>query len=218
MMARRHRAETTWQPARQVAESPQNGEYNMRYKDIDQKYTELVNKYLTAGYIINSATMAGNEGERASIDLTKDGEIVRVLVVEFRESEKNFLKGTEIIEGRVVEDIEPHHEGGWQNIWNNRLQVISRQRYYEIGENRKTCRKFYGTQEEANRAVELRRHRRYIKKMSDTQDLTQIGLKVAERIIREKFKARRIAYKDIRITKTGKDYVVVYKNNTYRLH
>ena len=189
----------------------------MKYKDIDQKYTELVSKYLAAGYIINSATMAGNEGERASIDLTKDGEIVRVLVTDFRDSETS-LDGTEIIEGKVVEDIEPHHEGCWKNIWNKQLQVISRQRYYEIGENRKTCRKFYGTQEEANRAAKLRGHRRYIKKVSDTRDLTQIGLKVAERIIREKFKARRISYGDIRITKTGKGYVVVYKNNTYRLH
>lgn len=189
----------------------------MIYKDINQKYTELVSKYLAAGYLINSATMSGSQGETASIDLTNGTQIVRLTIKTFYDMD-DYLDGVEIIEGRVVESIEPHNEGGRQTIWNDRLDVMSCQRYYEVGENRKTRRKFYGTQEEANRAANLRGHRRYIKKVSDTRDLTQIGLKVAERIIREKFKARRISYEDIRITKTGKGYVVVYKNNTYRLH
>lgn len=190
----------------------------MKYKDIDQKYTELVSKYLAAGYIINSATMASSEGENASIDLTKDGKMVRVLVGSFVELNDYYLQGVEIVEGVVVEDIVPHCEGSWQTIWNSRLKVVSRQRYYEVGRNRNTGRKFYGTREAAKRADKLRGQRRYINKVSDTRDLTQIGLKVAERIAREKFKARRISYKDLRVSKTGRGYIVVYKNNTYRLH
>lgn len=189
----------------------------MIYKDINQKYTELVSKYLAAGYLINSATMSGSQGETASIDLTNGTQIVRLTIKTFYDMD-DYLDGVEIVEGRVVESIEPHNEGDRQTIWNDRLDVMSCQRYYEVGENRKTRRKFYGTQEEANRAAKLRGHRRYIKKVSDTRDLTQIGLKVAERIILEKFKARRISYGDIRVSKTGKSYIVVYKNNTYRLH
>lgn len=190
----------------------------MKYKDIDQKYTELVSKYLAAGYIINSATMAGSEGENASIDLTKAGKVVRVLVGGFTELNDCYLQGVEIVEGMVVEDIVPHCEGSRQTIWNNRLKVISRQRYYEVGRNRNTGRKFYGTREAAKRADKLRSQRRHIYNVPNTKDLTKIGRKIAERIVRDKFKAKRIAADDIRVFKSGKSYAVVYKNNTYRLH
>lgn len=189
----------------------------MKYKDINQKYTELVSKYLAAGYLINSATMSGSQGETASIDLTNGTQIVRLTIKTFYDMD-DYLDGVEIVEGRVVESIEPHNEGGRQTIWNDRLDVMSCQRYYEVGENRKTRRKFYGTLEAAKQARKIHYDRWTRNQMSNSKDLTKIGKEIGKRIVREKFKVKRVCECDIKVSKTDRTYIVVYKNNTYRLH
>ena len=42
----------------------------MKYAEINKRYTEIVSEYISKGYILNTATMAGSQGEIASVDLT----------------------------------------------------------------------------------------------------------------------------------------------------
>lgn len=42
----------------------------MKYIDINRKFTETVSSYIAQGYIINTASMSGSQGEVAHIDLT----------------------------------------------------------------------------------------------------------------------------------------------------
>lgn len=188
----------------------------MKYKDIDQAYTNLVLKYMTMGYTINSSTMPGSQGEIASIDLEKDGAIVRLLITSFMESGGSYLQGVEIIEGKVVENIKPHTQRD-QTIWNNRLEVISRQRYYEVGEAR-TREKFYGNRVSAERANQVRFERWRTNKESKAQDLTKEGKEIAKRIVRKRFNVKRIQEGAIKVYRDNGAYFVAYKNIAYKLH
>ena len=59
----------------------------MKYIDINRKFTETVSSYIAQGYIINTASMSGSQGEIAHIDLTDGKQIVRVLLDSFTEWE-----------------------------------------------------------------------------------------------------------------------------------
>lgn len=59
----------------------------MKYIDINRKFTETVSSYIAQGYIINTASMSGSQGEIAHIDLTDGKQIVRVLLDSFTEDE-----------------------------------------------------------------------------------------------------------------------------------
>lgn len=48
----------------------------MKYIDINRKFTETVSSYIAQGYIINTASMSGSQGEIAHIDLTDGKQIV----------------------------------------------------------------------------------------------------------------------------------------------
>ena len=72
----------------------------MKYIDINAKFTAAVNNYLAQGYIINTASMSGSQGEVAHIDLTNGKQIVRVLLDSFTEWEDyNNLKGLKLVVG-----------------------------------------------------------------------------------------------------------------------
>ena len=48
--------------------------------EIDSLFTKKVADYIAAGYIINSGTMSGNQGEIGKIDLRKDDTYIRIML------------------------------------------------------------------------------------------------------------------------------------------
>lgn len=133
----------------------------MKYADINKRYTEIVAEYISKRYTINTASMGGSQGETCKVDLTNGTEIIRIIVDTFSDWSAN-LEGTEIIVGRVIdENVKPHSNSDRYTIWNNRLEVITAERYYRIGRDSN----YYGTQVEAEAASALRR-KRYIAKES----------------------------------------------------
>ena len=73
--------------------------------------------------------MSGSQGETAKIDLTNGAEIIRVMIDTFSDWTNN-LEGVEILVGKVTdEDVRPHSNSGWATIWNNRLEVLSTERF-----------------------------------------------------------------------------------------
>lgn len=115
----------------------------MKYIEINKKYSEIVTSYLTAGYVINTTTMCGSEGERAKIDLTNGNEIIRVLVRNTFD-ELTFLDGIEIVIGRCNEKfVTPNSSEERGDIWNDRLEVIDTVRYHKIGFDREARQTIY---------------------------------------------------------------------------
>ena len=190
----------------------------MRYSDINKRYTEIVAEYIGKGYTINSATMGGSQGEKAKVDFTDGNEIIRVMIASFSDWSAN-LEGVEIVVGRCTEtDVVPHNGSGWNTIWNNRLEILKQERFYKVGENRRTGI-FYGTADEAKAANELRL-KRYIARSTGCQtvDITERAMEIAKRIIQRQFGVKRVRDTDIRVTKRDGVYTIGYKSKSYRLH
>lgn len=128
----------------------------MKYIDINAKFTAAVSSYIAQGYIINTASMSGSQGEVAHIDLTNGKQIVRVLLDSFTEWEDcNNLEGLKLVVGIATDDVKPNDNQRRDVIWNNRLDVISCERFYKLSSNRDDS-VFYGTREEATAADEKR--------------------------------------------------------------
>ncbi|WP_298029637.1 hypothetical protein [uncultured Dysosmobacter sp.] len=187
----------------------------MKYIDINRKFTERVNQYLASGYIFNSASMRGSQGERAHIDLTNGTEIIRILVTDFSAwTDTDHLEGVEVIAGRVPSNTVPHVEDDYNTIWNQELEILSRDRFYVLGESRKSG-KFYGTEEEALAASKTRIEHWVRKARSNAPSelpLTAERMKIAKHIIRNRLGVkRRINEADVRVCKSSRGYTVSYK-------
>ena len=190
----------------------------MRYSDINKRYTEIVAEYIGKGYTINSASMSGSQGEKAKVDFTDGKDIIRVMIASFSDWTAN-LEGVEIIVGKCTDtSVVPHDGTGWNTIWNHNLEVLSQERFYKVGENRRTGI-FYGTADEAKAAQTLR-YNRYITRSigCKTVDITERAMEIAKRIIQREFGVKRIRNTDIRVTKRDGFYTIGYKSKAYRLH
>ena len=185
----------------------------MKYADINKKYTATVAEYLANGYTINTRTMSGSQGDYAHIDLTNGSEVIRIMVDTFHDWTDISLEGLEIIVGRADSEVEPNSENDYHTLWNTKLDIISRERFYEIGADRRHG-KFYGTLEEATAAQQLK-VQRYIAKHQDSkpEDITARAMEIAKRIIRREFKVKRI--NEAKVTVTKRNGTVSKYNGTY---
>lgn len=131
----------------------------MTYADINKMFTAEVSKYLARGYHFNTASMSGSQGETAKVDLTNGTEIIRVLLRTFSDGWDK--QGTELFVGRVAEKENVRRDVAYcvNTIWNNRLEPVSSQRFYEVN-GYGDSNKFYGTEADAE-AVSKVRMRRY---------------------------------------------------------
>lgn len=190
----------------------------MNYVDINKKYTATVAEYMAKGYTINTRTMSGSQGDYAHIDLTDGTEVIRIMVDTFHEWTDISLDGLEIIVGRADSEVIPNCENDYHTLWNTNLDIISRERFYEIGADRRHG-KFYGTLEEAIAAQQLK-VQRYIAKHQDSkpEDITARAMEIAKRIIRREFKVKRINEAKVTVTKRNGTYAINYNGKVYRLH
>lgn len=100
----------------------------MIYKEIEAIYTKKVAEYIAKGYIINTCTMPGHQGEIAKVDFRKGKEVIRVL---FTEDSWNTFDTFVILVGRSTETCTNHR---YDTIWNNRLEIIERIEFFKVTE------------------------------------------------------------------------------------
>ena len=190
----------------------------MKYIEINKRFTEITAEYMSKGYIINTATMNGSQGETAKVDLTNGTEIIRIWVDEFHSWGEGHNGGVEIIVGKVTEErIKPNSSRNWETIWHNRLEVIHSEKYYNIYTdcNNETV---YGTEEEA-KAVETKKFERWRRKNTKASafEMNDKHREIAKRVIRKQFGVKRITEADVKISKSGAKYIVCYRDKTYTL-
>lgn len=121
----------------------------MLRKEIEKIYSDIIADYFNKGYYINMNTMNGSQlNEIAKIDLTNGKEVLRVMLCGSntdRDNEYNYyLDYISIVIGRNTDKLYNNHG---DIIWNNHLEILSEQRFYEIGD--RNDRRFFGTKEEA---------------------------------------------------------------------
>lgn len=171
----------------------------MKYAEINKRCTEIVSEYMSKGYILNTATM-----ESGCIDLTDGKEILRVLITRFNDwGERCTYEGVDIIVGRAGDrdQVKPNDDNDWHPLWSNHLDVLRQERFYQVGESRRGG-KFYGTQQEAEAAYELRMKRYRNKRdrkaaMSPTPKM----LEVARRIVKGRLGVKRVVLDDVKLVK-----------------
>lgn len=189
----------------------------MFYIDINNRFTAIVTDYMAKGYTINTRTMSGSQGDFAHIDLTDGTEVIRIMVDTFHEWSDISLDGLEIVVGRANSEVVPNSDNDCRALWNNELDIISRERFYEIGIDRRH-KKFYGTHEQAVAAQQMK-FQRYTSKNQgrETQTITPKATVIAKRVIRRQFGVKRICEADVKISKFNGVYTIGYKEKAYRL-
>lgn len=191
----------------------------MKYIDINQKFTAKVAAYIAEGYTINTATMGGSQGEIAHVDLTDGKQVVRFLLDRFSDFDGfDRTEGLEIVVGVPTDKVTPNASENHQTIWNNRLDVIYRERFYSLSGYR-SDEPYYGTKEQAERASAIRFERYKARSVEQTKiDLTDRFLPLAVNIIKKRTGKSRVSKADVRICKNGNRYYVNYRNSSYQLH
>lgn len=168
----------------------------MKFENINKKFTEIVTEYIGKGFYVNARTMTGSQGEIAKVDLTDGTRILRIVMGNFRDSE-SWLEGVEIVAGWVMQDKPTPNIRQDETVWNNHLDVVLTERFYQIG--REDCRRscYYGTEDEAKAAVE-RNHQRYRARQGGNRtELSSATYRLAHRMVRKIPKTRGIKVSDM---------------------
>ena len=123
----------------------------MKFEQINRRFTEKVAELLSQGYIMNSTTMGGSQGEIAKVDLTDGKKIVRVMLSTEHDWERigdRFYTFDKVIltVGVNTDKVRIHGSDRFcDTIWNQHLADITTEEFYQIGRRGN----WYGTKEEA---------------------------------------------------------------------
>lgn len=197
----------------------------MLRKEIEKIYSGIIADYLNKGYYINMNTMSGSQlNEIAKIDLTNGKEVLRVMLCGSntdRDNEYNYyLHYISIIIGRNTDKLYNNHG---DIIWNNHLEILSEQRFYEIGD--RNDRRFFGTKEEALAA--RKKHYSRVKGINYCGgcwvELSNKARSIVLPFVKRQYKCKSVTLKDIKevkkyISDKGTvEYYVFAKGNSYKM-
>ena len=101
----------------------------MKRIDIDRIFGLLVKQYLDDGYVVNTDSMNGNQGEVAKVDLRNGDDLIRVVLSRGFDAG---LTGTPdtlvLVVGRYTKPIHP----GW-TIWTGDFTDVERHVFWQLG-------------------------------------------------------------------------------------
>jgi len=196
----------------------------MKSAEINAIYAAKAAEFLAAGYTINTNTMNGSQGEIAKIDFRKGNEVIRLLLTSETIWGETFRTSDAIIltVGRSTDERVINTKGFGRDaiIWNERLEVIEKRTFIQLGR-RRDC-DWYLEGAEAEEALERNRQRRHIRREIEraednrtrSKDVTSEELKkillpaVRRHLERPKLKADRID-KIVRVWKENRfEYTV----------
>lgn len=119
--------------------------------------------------------------------------------------------------GIATDHVKPNDNQRRDVIWNNRLEVISCEKFYEVSSN---CDDsvFYGTREEAAAANKKRFERYCCRDCRIKKRLPEKASPLVKEFVRRKFGLKRVVVSNIQITKQSGVYTVTYNQHSAQLH
>jgi hypothetical protein len=112
----------------------------MKFTEINAIFSQKVAEKLNAGYVLNTNTMGGSQGDIAFVDLRKGDEVIRVRL--HREmfskivDEKTHIWGNyiAITVGKSNDERVIANKGydGYATIWNNQLEVLEERVFWQM--------------------------------------------------------------------------------------
>ena len=165
----------------------------MTIKEINKLFTDKMMEYINDGYIVNTNTMGGTQGEQAMVDLTNGKYIIRLYIDIKSESLINHLH---IIAERVK--MRKKFKRGWDNtIWNGDNEVIFDKSFIEIDYGR------YYVDEESDeyKEIKAKRKQRYESDFRNTRNIVHFenpkAKEIALKLIKKNPRTKTTKEKDI---------------------
>lgn len=211
----------------------------MKFESINRRYTEVIAEWLAKGYTINSATMSGHQGEISKIDLTDGKEIIRITLdtactnehIQDENGKQRYyhFDMVALIVGRATDRVFPHSSNTFgDTIWNNRLEEIYREEFYQIGERNGRHSRWYGTKKEAVAQQDKRWDRYRTSFESKGQPLGDAAKEIVLPFVRRQPRCKTVRLSEIEhVTKqriesrTGKQYTkysIKVRGQVFDLH
>lgn len=197
----------------------------MKFYEINERFTDLVANYITAGYHFNAATMSGSQGEIARVDLTNGTEIITIYIDSFSDwSGENELKGVQICIARVGQQdgLIPDCHEHFRTLWLSHAEVEFRERFYQVGRDAN----WYVTEDEAKVAAAkqydrcTRKPRQYGCKT--TKITNPKAIELAKQYLIDNQVGKRIDVRYLEVKKTFDHgytrWYIVYKGKFFSLH
>lgn len=196
----------------------------MKYKDINQKFSNLVYGFLMSGYCINSQSMGGTQGEICKVDLVKDNELLRVWVTGSVSSKSTGYIGN-ILVLSVGKWIYGADESTKRTVWMRDLVTIYQETYYDVSSN-SYKESWYTDDLEYALKCQALRYERYRRDEDDPTPRShhykdEVRKGVATEYLKRKQGYKRVSSKDttvVSVTYTeSKEYYVRYRENYFKL-
>ena len=187
-------------------------------EDIQDQYTEMVDRYIRKGYVINPESMSGSQGEIAKIDLTDGGEIVRVYMehkTHYGSPENDWFDYESI---DIVAESFPYQEqtGLFSDIWTGKGEEIARIEFCKLrGEYNCNLGGSFTTKEAYVQMLKDTREKRAERKAHDQEDtITSDTLydKMLE-IVKKQRGCKTVEMDDISGARKINGSYVIYLNN-----
>ena len=134
-----------------------------------------------------------------------------------KKEDYNQLEGLKLVVGIAADNVKPNDNQRCNVIWNNRLDVISCEKFYKLSSNRDDS-VFYGTREEATAADEKRFERYCRRDCRIKKHLPEKASTLVKEFVRRKFGLKRVVVSNIQITKQSGVYTVTYNQHSAQLH
>lgn len=195
----------------------------MKYAELNKRFTEVVAEYMAKGYVINTATMDGSQGEIAKVDLTDGKEILRVrlksLGYESERLENGYYfygEGIALTVGRNNK-VTPNSHDTWRTLWDNECEVIFEEKWYRAGRDNR----WLVTREEA---IEIckKQYDRYERTHTEADRLgyKELGEKASQAVlnfVRRQPRCKTAKLADVKVRRYDKKFIVEYKNHSWKL-
>ena len=181
------------------------------YKDLEKKYTELLNEYLKLGYEVNTQTFSGHQGEICKIDLRHHLEPNNVIRILF-DKQHNYETSDDICRIFVIKYCNTNKRG---TLWNEKPDEILQQNLYYEYQSRPNRNKIYLTSIiDYNELTKIRNNRQLVSGKYQSIKV-DIDSKIGQFIF--KYCKKQSSYKSIKksdiswIERTKKGYRVYFK-------
>lgn len=133
----------------------------MKSTEINAIFSAKIAEFIANGYILNTNTMGGSQGEIAKVDFRKGDELIRILLYKKTIWGEDFRTADAVVltVGRCTDD-RAMVEGFYRDatIWNNNLETIEERIFFRIGESYRTD--WYLEGKEAEEALQKSHDRR----------------------------------------------------------
>lgn len=195
----------------------------MKFAEINRLFTNTVSKWIAKGYIINTTSMSGSQGEIAKIDLTNGEEVIRILLERFNKSERieNFhysYSGIKIAVGRATDNITPNSTSVWDTVWNSNLEILSSEYYYQIGDENRHGDRWFGTKGDSMLQQVIHYDRYITRHVSDCRELSSKTKSIVLPFIKRQPKSKSTRLSDIsKVMKIRDHYIVKAKGKRFVL-